>query len=378
MNTPWIEVYSYDEPQAYGSEFSEEYPWNASFACQVCIRPFESLQKLKWGFNSAVLYEEALDRQKLFLESQYAINQQYRIELPTRRTLALRCINIPGKGLQVGLIGKITAKSPSEAKNEAAIYWREIHSMLPYDHNVFPAISQDDYRQVSGTHILQYNSGMNSIVQIKRYETPLPGSQTQMPILGTWQTLPHSDEQIWRALAALPYPAMLNISLRPTVLYDQERLFLLKLRQRLSQMENEQGNSGNNGIHKGWIEPFINRRLSPWGKFFYLQIHIATESEEVDESLARAIGTSITRITGDKTSPGYETTNPMDDEEARSWKKRLIELEIIRSSSEYAIPRLHEIADLEEAWSVFRFPYPPEGGWPGLVILDPTKDEYSQ
>lgn len=375
MNTPWVEVFSIEKSQAYGEEFAEEYPWHAVFACQVVVRPFETLLRLKWGFNPGVMYDEAMDRQRLFLESQYAVNTQMRREHPERRTLALRCINVPGKGLQVGLIAKICAKSPSDARRAAAIYWREIHSLFPYDHELYPAIRQEDYHRLAGTQLLLHGNQPHTIRQIKRYETPLLSTPNQVPVLGIWQTGPHADEQIWRTLAGLPFAAMLNISLRPTLLYDSERKHLLQLKQKLDRMDTEQAGPISHVIHKGWVVPFLNRRLLPWGKFYYLQIHILTEEEPVDDSLTRAIGTSLTRPSGDKISPGFETESPPDDAETREWKSALHQMEIFPSNSEYNIPRLHEIADLEEAATVFRLPYPPEYGLPGVTLLNPTNDE---
>lgn len=375
MNTPWVEVFSIEKSQAYGEEFAEEYPWHAVFACQVVVRPFESRERLKWGFNTAALYEEAIDRQRLFLESQYAYDTILRREQPQRRTLALRCINIPGKGLQVGLIAKICAKSPNDARQAAAIYWREIHSLFPYDHELYPATRQEDYHRLAGTALLTHGSRPDSVVQIKRYETPLNNASAQMPVLGIWQTGPHADEQIWRALAALPFAAMLNISLRPTLLYDSERKHLLQLKQKLDRLESEQMGPIAHLVHKGWVAPFITRRLMPWGKFYYLQVHIVTEDQPVDDSLVRAIGASLTRPIGEKLSPGFETESPASDTETRAWKAALHQMEIYRSASEYSIPRLHEIADLEETVAVFRFPYPPYHGLPGVTLLNPAKDE---
>ncbi len=376
MNTPWVEIFSNEKNQAaYGTEYAEAYPWHAIIACQVMVRPFESLQRLKWGFNSAALYDEALDRQRLFLESQHTVNTVQRIERPERRTLALRCINLPGRGLQVGLLAKVCAKSPSDARRAAAIYWREIHTLFPTDHELYPATRQEDYHRLAGTELLLNEPHPATILQVKRYETPLSGSPSQVPVLGIWQSGPHADEQIWRALAGLAFPALLNISLRPTLLHDAERKNLLSLKQRLEKMDADQVSPIQNAIHKGWVTPFITRRLAPWSKFFYLQVHLATQGEGVDDSLSRAVGASLSRPANDKPSPGYETVSPENGSEARDWKAALHQLEIIRASSEYSIPRLHEIADLEEAWSVFRFPYPPEIGLPQVTLLNPSKAE---
>lgn len=375
MPIPWFEIFSIEQSQAYSADGAVDYPWHAIFACQVVIRPFETLLHLKWGFNAGALYEEARDRQHLFLESQHALNAQMRYEPPTRRTLALRCINVPGKGLQVALIGKVCAKSPTEARRAAAIYWREIHTSFPTDYELYPATRQEDYHRMAGTEILLHGNQPTSLVQIKRCETPLLGAFKQMPVLGVWQSGPHADEAIWRAMAGLPFAALLNISLRPTLLYDIERKHLLQLQQRIEKADADKFGPISQSIYKGWIAPFIARRLKPWGKFYYMQVHLASAEEPIDESLTRVIGASLTRPNGDKLSPGFETENPEDEAETRLRKAALHQLEILPARSIYALPRLTEIADLEEAAAVFRFPYPPEYGLPGVSLLHPAKDE---
>jgi hypothetical protein len=373
MEMPWVELIAAQNEQAYGGQFTGEYPWHAMFACQVCVRPFQERLTFRWGFNNEALLMEALDRQKLFIESQYAINYQYRIELPERPTLALRCINIPHEGLIVSLIGKVCDKSPREAKSVAYEYYRQIYSLIPYDHAVYPATTQEEFQHLTGWDILCSKGTPANIARIKRYETPLPAPNNTESVLGVWQSSLRSNEQIWRALAVLPFPALINVSLRPTILYEQERHQLLKLKNKLTKVEEEHGGPKSGIRHKSWIEPFINRRLSSWGKFFYMQIHLVTDGDNtIDDYLCRTIGAAITRDMNDQPLPGFETDNPPDDAQAATWKKMLSEMEIIQSGSEFYIPRLHDIADLDEAFAVFRFPYPPEGGWSSVTLLDPN------
>ncbi len=54
-------------------------------------------------------------------------------------------------------------------------------------------------------------------------------------------------------------------------------------------------------------------------------------------------------------------------EEQAIWQKKLENLDFIRANSYLTVPRLSEIADMEEVFSVMRIPYsPPENGFPEL------------
>jgi len=370
METPWVELTDAQHEQAYGGQFGETNPWHALVACQVCVRPFQERLKFRWGFNNEALLAEALDRQKMFIETLHALNYQYRIELPERQTVALRGINRPGEGLILSLVAKLCDKSPREARLAAYDFYRHLASLVPYDHMVFPAVTQAEFQRLSGWDILQSGGAPESMVQLKRFETPLPAPHNTESVLGVWQAAPRSNEQIWRALAALPMPALINISLRPTVLYEQERKQLITLKTKLAKIEDEHGGPKKGMRHKAWVEPFISRRLSAWGKFFYMQIHlIAAPGSALDDSFCRAVGTALARDTNEQPLPGFEFDRPADDEQAAAWRAMLNQLEIVQSGSEFYIPRLHDIADLDEASAVFRFPYPPEGDWPGVTLL---------
>jgi hypothetical protein len=369
METPWVELTDAHHEQAYGGQFAETLPWHALFALQVCVRPFPERLKFRWGFNNEALLAEALDRQKMFIETLYAINHQYRIELPERPTVVLRGINRPGEGLVVSLVAKTCAQSPREARQAAHDFCRQLAALVPYDHAVYPAATPEMYQRLAGIDILNNDGVPESLAQLKRFETPLPAPPHTESVLGLWQAAPRSNEQIWRVLASLPMPALINISLRPTVLYEQERKQLMNLKTKLAKMDSELGGSKKGLRHKNWVEPLINRRLSAWGKFFYMQIHLAAApGHGIDDSFCRAVGTALTRDTNEQPLPGFEFDHAVDEKQAAAWRKMLTDLEIIQSGSEFYIPRLHDIVDLDEAWAVFRFPYPPEGDWPDVKL----------
>jgi hypothetical protein len=365
---PWIEV---KQPQGnrYQQEdpgINQKYPWQAMFACQVCIRPYEERLKLKWGFSPAFLLEEALDRQKLFIESQLSPNPiDGHIE---QRTLALRCISVPNSGLRLGLVARILAESQEIARGSALNYWRELESIFPYDYTLCPASSADDFHQLSGRDILRKCNEPDSIAQVRRFEHPLRTSKGVFRMLGLWQTSLRSDEQIWRALANYPHEILLNISISPTIVFEGERQALLEMQQSAQVPQNSPVNEPYIQHFEAWIDPFIRRHTSPWNRYFYLQVHLASPVE-IDEYIFRSVGSAFTRENSEQPSPGFQVIHPTDKNDAIKWRNILDELEIIHSNKSLLLPRLSEMASLGEVQAVFRLPYPPEEGLPDTKFL---------
>ncbi len=367
---PWIEIKRSSQRIEYQREVSssdQKYPWQAMFAFQIGIRSFDERLKLKWGFNSAVLLEEALDRQKLFIESQLYNNpMDNRIE---QRTLALRCICVPKSGLLLGLVAKVLAESQEKAQSFALNYLRELESIFPYDYTVRPATSMEEFNRLTGKEILSKCNVPTSIAQIRRFESPLQTSKGIFRIVGIWQTGKRSDEQIWRALAHYPQEILLNISICPTTLFEGERRALLEMKQSAQAPQDTPSKEPYLQHYEAWIDPFISRHISPWNKYFYLQVHLASLSE-VDECLIRTIGSAITRDNPEFSTPGFQLARPKNSNEAIEWCNHLDCLDIIPVNNSLLLPRLSELASTDEAHAVFRLPYPPEPDLPGAVFIN--------
>ncbi|MFZ5818301.1 MAG: hypothetical protein ACOYYJ_00230 [Chloroflexota bacterium] len=361
--TPWIETKQLSQ-HPIGMQ---NYSWQAMFACQIGIRSFEERVQLKWGFNAAVLLEEALDRQRLFLESQLLNNP---IDNPIeQRTLALRCICAPKKGLLLGLIGKVLAETQDKAWSFASNYLREIEAIFPYDYTIRSATSQEAFERITGREILRNCTDPASIACIRRFESPLQTSQGVCRVVGIWQTGKRSDEQIWRALAHYPQNILLNISISPTTLYEGERRALLEMRQSLKTPESSPSEEPYLQNYDAWIDPFINRYISPWNKFFNLQIHLVSRWA-IDEYLFRSIGSSITRDNPERSAAGFQVLRPMNKSEAIGWIGHLECLDMVRTTNNLLLPRLSELASIDEVHAVFRLPYPPEPGLPDINFLE--------
>jgi hypothetical protein len=371
---PWVDVKQTrtglgqkGEPADYDSRL----PWQALFASQVCIKSFEERIKKKWGFSASFLHEEALDRQKLFIESQCLSNPQ---ELQfTQRTLALRCIGVPLSGLLLSLIGKVYSESQDGARQAALIYWREIKSIFPYDYILYPAISYQEYLRFSGKEILNQCNKEASFAQIQRFENAIRTSQSVIPMMGIWQTGIRSDEQVWRVIAGSSKPILFNIFIRPTVLLEEERHILWGMRQPVRMPNNSAQKALSGQIYDEWANALMSQHRLPWNRFFILQVHLAAP-DGIDEYLLRAIGSALTRDNSEQSSSGFQIEQPSKKEEVVEWSQNISQLEVFQPKNNIGLARLSNIVDLNEAHSVFRFPYPPESGLPDVQFLDKVQE----
>ncbi len=369
MTFPWFKIEKRDPLDVPAGPGSEDYIWQAQFACQVEILPYLEWIKLKWGFNASALFDEFFERQKLFLESQYEVRHHLGSEAPDYRTLAFRFINRPGEGLLVAVLGKIHAKGEEEkARESIQAYYNEVKSTFPYDYTLVPAQTSEEFKQISGWNILDGEQGQPQFAKIKRMEIPLSPVRNSPFLQGFWRSGPRAHEQIWRSLASSPDPLLLNISLRCTVLYEGEREKLLKFDEEISSMHGQPLNRQTLSAMQNYNRKYVERRLVPWTKFYYLQVHLASTCK-LSGDLLRAIGTSLTLNSSGDTLPGYQVILP-DQKQAQVWQQNLKNLDTIFSDSNVPVARLSEVADLEEVFAVLRLPYcPPENGLPNVSYI---------
>ncbi len=339
--------------------------WQALCACQVCLQPFETVRRLLWGFNPSFLLSEALDRQKLFIESQFHSSPLEEIH-PEKRALALRCQRIPEKGLLLALVGKVSAPTRAEALEAAQAYSQELAAIFPLDYKIYPATSARTFAILTGKEIFTGCRQPQSLMQILRVESALRSQQGSIYLNGFWQGMERADEQIWRTLGNFPRAVMLNISLRPTRLDASERQLLWEMEQTLPDASSPSALQP----YERWVQPLLKRRLNPWKRFYLVQVHLIAP-EGVSEALVRPIGSAITRESEQLSSPGYMTRAPENSASLTLWRQKLAGLELVPViTGTPTLPHLSHLVDLEEAQAVFRFPYPPEPGLPGVHFLE--------
>jgi hypothetical protein len=377
MTTPWFKIEKRDPLDVPAGPGSEDYIWQAQFACQVNILPYHEWIKLKWGFNASALFDEFFERQKLFLESQYEVRHHLGSEAPDYRTLTFRFINRPGEGLLVAILGKIHAKVKEKIWGSILAYYNDVKSTFPYDYTLVPAQSSEEFQQMSGWNILNGEQDPLQLAQIKRMEIPLSPVRNSPFLQGFWRSSPRAHEQIWRALASSPDPLLLSISLRCTVLYEGEREKLLRFGEEISSIHNQPLNHLTLSGMQAYNRKYVERRLAPWTKLYYLQVHLASHCK-LSGDLLRAIGTSLTLNSSGETLPGYQVIHP-DQMKTQTWQKNLKNLDTIFSDSNIPVARLSEVADLEEVFAVLRLPYcPPENGLPNVTYISTQTETMNQ
>lgn len=334
--------------------------WQSAFAFQVFHRPGEEWLKMRWGFNAGALLDEALDRYKLFIESQAINETMYFEESIIERTLVIRGINLPGKGLQMAVLGKVQAASQTQAEQNSRNYAREIFSIFPHDFILQPAETKAEYDGLAGTSLLEKKP---RIACIQRENTFIPPMRGFHYLNGFWQSNSRSNEQIWRALARMDRTTMFDVILQPTILLEDEKELLLEIKKKVLDTEEKPAIFQ---PYYPWVENYINRRLAPWKKFFLLQVHLAAEGN-VDENLSRSIGSVFTRETESSPLPGFHVTYPTSADEEIEWLDALRTLELIPPQR-----RMDDLVDVDEAFAVFRLPLRPEAGLPGADFIEPS------
>lgn len=342
--------------------------WQAVFACQLCLRPFSELLAMRWGFNAQALLGEAADRHKNFIESLYNHNTAQE-DSPEQRSLALRAIRIPETGLLLALVGKVRAPTATEAQQRAIEFCYELVATVPTDYRLYPAESGELFDQLTGKTLLAQCQQPAHLAQIMRFEAPVRTSKNRLFVVGLWQAAERSDEQIWRTLGTFPHPVMFNVALRPTFVSHVERMELWNMLHPPQPAEPPKLPYQPLPFEQ-WTENFISRRLSPWKKFYLLQVHLACPTG-LPDSLLRPVGAALTREGPELLSPGFHVEHPADASAAGEWANHLAWLNIEpRPSPAIGMARIRDIADLAETQVALRLPYPPEPGLPSIHFIE--------
>lgn len=363
MGNIWVEVLQSPDQSDIPTPGSSGYHWQAMFACQVGVLDHQSWTSLRWGFNAGVLFEEALDRQKLFLESQHSFDSNLGLEYPEIRAVAFRYITTKN-GILIVLIGKVSAKTREQVEISANEYYHELKSTFPYDYSLSPILSKKEFDELTGSRLLIGSEDKTDVVQVRRCEMPIPIDRNLPYLQGLWQSSGRAHEQIWRSLSTAQSDILVNIVLRPTILYDNDLAIYSSLLSEVANYQSGEINQKTFGLYKEWYENYITRRLTPWKKFYYLQIHIVSNTN-INENFLRNVGTTLTQNllvqnVKAQTLHGYQIIRP-SSKRKKEWGEKIYNLNLTFGGSQLANPRLSELADLEEVYSVVRIPYSPPG-----------------
>lgn len=353
---------------------------HALFAARVAPQSYEVVEQRKWGFLARDLLHEVMDRQMRFIASLHYVDSQPPSPNPHLKTVALRYIAHPATGqVDVALIGKVFATTADEARDLARAWCAEIIALFPYDYELIPATSAEEFAALSGQSLIKRMSSPRQLVEVRRYEAFVPKtSETDVTegdyLLFPFIWHPNAMEQVWRAMALLPVPILLNVTLRPTCLYEVEEIHLRQLYTAAKKLEDaEHPDLQIQGRTAAKLYADCLTRLS---HPFLMRIQ-ATAEGPMPMALAQALGTSLVHgfLTGiegecEIPTPGYETLFPTQDELSTA-QDNLRLLEMDNWGYDLAAPpyrRFRYLVDTTGAHCAFRLPFPPRGGLPGVTF----------
>ncbi|MEW5872798.1 MAG: hypothetical protein AB1894_26300 [Chloroflexota bacterium] len=373
---PWIEISQYRGPLSLISPNDTLRAgvdiYQAVFACLISPKPFAEIVKRKWGFNHAFLYTEAIDRQQLLIEAQHPANDLAQTESADCHTLALRCWHEPGQeNLNLVLLGKVCASEPENARHMALEYWHGISTAVPYDYHLAPLTSPDEYRSLSGIELVKSCQTSSSLIEIRRLETTLFTGHSNIYLLGKWQTSERANELLWQAIMDSPKPVLFSVALRPTILLEYERLALAEM-DALAGQAKQESSPQSIQLEMDWITRFNAERLQ-LRRPYLMQCHLAAPSG-VSDYFSRIVGSVFTRSKeGEPDAPGYIISHPGTKEQLACWRDKLVWAEPNLDMGDVLdarFARVRYMVGAREANTVFRLPFPPEGGIPGVKFAD--------
>lgn len=369
---PWIETRGPApvavEPGAVppAVELAPRWLWRAQFAALVALRPFADLNRRKWGFNFQALLDEALDRQRLFIETQHYAGDPLR-EPPEQRTLALRCLWDPAAAaLRLVLLVRLNAPTQAAAHQAALDYWQGLQATFPDDYTLLPALTQPAFYRLAGWDLLQRSQAPADFAEIQRLVRWVNTGEQSFCLLGAWRQSPVANEQVWRALAGLDRPALFDITLRPTILFDDEVVVLDDLAAATKALAG--------GPVPVFVRPYADfaaklyaRLLETLRRPYLVQVTLAVPGG-VPEYLSRAAGFAYLHSAArEPAAPGFELGLPAPAE-APAWQDRLRWLDAPEAVPGEPLTRLRKLVDANEANVFFHLPYWPESGIPGMVF----------
>lgn len=347
--------------------------WRAIFACLIRVCSMEELESFKWGWNRGKLLEEALERQRFFIESQHFPCEPGDDVPNERRALSLRCICEPKTSkIKLVLVAKISADTIDMARQAGIQYWNEIKSVFPYDYELIPAKNRAEFKELIGWEVLKTVEKQDSIVEIQRFQRVVSTGEQFFYVLGCWSPSIFANEQIWRVLAGVNRGLMLDVMLCPTVLGEEE-LATLKL---ISQTAEEIANQSEIvTVHPyaQFAARYYKNLLENLRRPYLLRVRLVAP-DGVPRYVPRTIGFAFAHDNErDGVVPSFRTVSSQHSVEIKLWRDQIVWLEPDISSNHVVderFRRLHRMCDVHEAHTLFRLPYPPGPGLPGVVFAE--------
>ena len=360
-----------------GVVFDREDGHHALFSAKVTPLSTEDVEVRKWGWTAHQLLLEVMDRQRRFIASLHRLDPSEPRPNPHLRTVSLRYLCKPGSDkVDLALVGKAFAHEADQAHHLAQAWWLEISALFSYDYTLSPASTPESFREFSGSALVEAVGLPTQTAEIRRYEMFIPRPTGQGVVEGDYVVFPfvwhpHAMEQVWRAMALLPFESLVSVTLRPTCLYEAEEIHLSELRTAAEiQAKSVQVSQRLQAERAEYLyTQYLDQLMHP----FAMRVQIVAETEGL-LPLARALGTALTYhpISGSEPDPrlpfaNYDLATPLPTELVTA-RENLLLLEFGDWGDHQAAPpyrRIRELVGIEGAHCGFRLPFVPKGGLPG-------------
>ena len=157
---------------------------------------------------------------------------------------------------------------------------------------------------------------------------------------------------------------MLNITLRPTVLYDDELMALAQITETAMTVSRESKNPLTRQ-DAGLIQQLYLERQKNMGYAYLAQLHVVSPGT-IPDYIPRAIGSALTHRRQEQSRQlGYQMRRPQNKDELLNWLNAIYWLEPYATPGiikDVRLQRLRYLVNATEAGSLFQLPFPPKGG----------------
>ena len=345
---------------------------SAVLGAEIRLSQFEELSKRNMEWSAKGVLQSNIDRTGLFFESlndSLDFNKEY-----YERYISVRFVQSqPHAPLKMMLLTRIAA-APQKIRDAVENCWLEMLSVHHYDYKLLPISSKKDMRDKTGYSWLSDRSRPVSVSVLYPAVGFLNGSGKEsnhsIPIVGNWSPTATSLESAWRALNNYPYPVMMDLLLKATLLRPEELMAFDSILDDLKKVADGNGSVSTRVQAGQWLE-LMNNRMSKFASVYMLQVRLATAGDMLSY-LPREVGTALTyQSILDQRTP-FQGVNIISSRgaEAGDWAQRIAKLEFI--DLPIALPPYLQnfpfYATLAETQSVARFVFTPKGGIPNLLV----------
>ncbi len=353
----------------------EEYTTSAILGAEVKLRPFQELSQHNWDWNAKGLLQNNIERTGLLFAS---LNDG----LDTHKEYLERCFSVrfvqnqPGAPLKMVMLTRITADSQS-INNAVENCWHELLSLHHYDYTFSPISSEEDMLEKPGQSWLSDQSKPVSVSILYPAVGFLNESgkdfNHSLPIMGKWSPTLTSLENAWRALNNYPYPVMMDVLLKATLLRPDELIAYDNLLDDLNNIADGSGSVATRVQAGQWLE-MMKYRMSKFASVYMMQVRLATAGDMLSY-LPRVIGSALTYQSTLEQNIPFQGFNVISRRgvNASDWAQRIAELEFI--DLDVALPpQLRNFpfySTSTEALSASRFIFMPKGGITNLLVEEP-------